>query len=96
MSLGLDLAERGLLPDAVTRLGIRRLLRDRLRSESHGSPERDQQHLMGLVEELKRSPLAVHTDAANAQHYEVPAAFFALVLGPQLKYSSAYLSLIHI
>ncbi|MBA3937019.1 MAG: class I SAM-dependent methyltransferase [Planctomycetes bacterium] len=90
MSLGLDLAERGLLPDAVTRLGIRRLLRDRLRSESHGGPEGDQQHLMGLVEELKRSPLAVHTDAANAQHYEVPAEFYLQVLGKRLKYSSCY------
>ncbi len=90
MSLGLDLAERGLLPDAVTRLGIRRLLRDRLRSEERGGPERDQRHLMGLVEELKRSPLAVHTDAANAQHYEVPAEFYLQVLGRRLKYSSCY------
>ena len=33
-------------------------------------------------------PIAVHADAANAQHYEVPAAFFGLVLGPHRKYSS--------
>jgi cyclopropane-fatty-acyl-phospholipid synthase len=33
-------------------------------------------------------PIATHTDAANAQHYEVPAAFFAQVLGPNRKYSS--------
>ena len=34
--------------------------------------------------------IAEHTDAANAQHYEVPAAFFAHVLGPNRKYSSCF------
>jgi cyclopropane-fatty-acyl-phospholipid synthase len=36
---------------------------------------------------MAKRPIATHTDAANAQHYEVPAAFFSLVLGPQRKYS---------
>jgi cyclopropane-fatty-acyl-phospholipid synthase len=36
---------------------------------------------------MARSPIALHTADANAQHYEVPAEFFALVLGPQRKYS---------
>ncbi len=36
-----------------------------------------------------RGPIAVDTDAANDQHYEVPAEFFELALGPRLKYSSA-------
>ena len=35
-------------------------------------------------------PVAEHADAANAQHYEVPAAFFAMCLGPRRKYSSCY------
>lgn len=30
------------------------------------------------------------TDAANEQHYEVPARFFEAVLGPYLKYSCGY------
>ena len=34
-----------------------------------------------------RVPIAEHTEAANDQHYEVPADFFELVLGPRLKYS---------
>ena len=33
-------------------------------------------------------PIAVNTAEANAQHYEIPADFFNLVLGPQRKYSS--------
>ena len=32
-------------------------------------------------------PVAIHADAANAQHYELPPAFFEQVLGPRLKYS---------
>jgi cyclopropane-fatty-acyl-phospholipid synthase len=32
-------------------------------------------------------PVALHVDVANAQHYEVPAEFFRLVLGSRRKYS---------
>jgi cyclopropane-fatty-acyl-phospholipid synthase len=32
-------------------------------------------------------PVAVHTADANAQHYELPERFFALILGPRRKYS---------
>lgn len=37
---------------------------------------------------MARSPVAEAPDRANAQHYEVPAPFFELCLGPRLKYSS--------
>lgn len=33
-------------------------------------------------------PAATQTAAANEQHYEVPTAYFLLVLGKHLKYSS--------
>jgi cyclopropane-fatty-acyl-phospholipid synthase len=36
---------------------------------------------------MSRDGLAVETEAANSQHYEVPAAFFQKVLGKRLKYS---------
>jgi cyclopropane-fatty-acyl-phospholipid synthase len=39
---------------------------------------------------MRHYPVATHTDEANAQHYEVPAEFFSLVLGPQRKYSSCF------
>ena len=45
---------------------------------------------MAFVEELRHSPLALHADAANEQHYEVPAEFFNQVLGPHLKYSCCF------
>ena len=39
---------------------------------------------------MKQSPIAVETDRANEQHYEVPAEFFGHVLGTRMKYSGAY------
>ena len=43
--------------------------------------------LQAFVDELKTMPVAVQTDAANEQHYEVPTAYFQAVLGHHLKYS---------
>ena len=81
--------ERGLFPDWLIRLGIRRLLAARLRDEYAGGPEAQAERLMRFVAQLHRSPVALHTDAANAQHYEVPAEFYGHVLGPHRKYSCA-------
>jgi len=52
--------------------------------------EEQQARLSAWVEALRRSPVAIETRAANEQHYEVPAAFFRLVLGRRLKYSCAF------
>ena len=82
-----DLAERGLLPDWLVRLGIRRLLRLRLRREGAGDAAARLARRMAWVETCRRSDIAVRTEAANQQHYEVPPAFFEQVLGPRLKYS---------
>ena len=89
-SLSLRLLERDLLPDAVIRFGIRRLLAERLRDERRGDVEAQQASLMRLVERLRESPVAIATREANEQHYEVPTAFFEQVLGRHLKYSSCY------
>jgi len=69
---------------------IRHLNRKRLASLRQGGPEAQQERFMALVDELRRSPVALATDAANSQHYEVPAAFYQQVLGPRLKYSSGW------
>ena len=84
------LLESGVVPDAGIRFVIRRMLRDRLREEDRGSEPATRAHLLAFVEEMKRSPIALQTDSTNAQHYEVPAAFFEAALGPRLKYSSAF------
>ncbi len=86
----LGLAERGLLPDALIRLGIRRLCARRLRDEAAGGVSAQEARLQERLGQLRAGSLALHTDAANAQHYELPPEFFAHCLGPRLKYSCAY------
>jgi cyclopropane-fatty-acyl-phospholipid synthase len=83
------LLEKNLLPDWLIRIGIRRLLRERLREENYGNAGAQQAHLLKLVEELKQSPIAIETKSANEQHYEVPTRFYQLCLGARLKYSGA-------
>ena len=78
--------DRDLLPDWLIRASIRQLSGQRLRFEAQGGRKRQQR----LIETLKASPIAVNADAANRQHYEVPARFFELVLGAQRKYSCCY------
>jgi cyclopropane-fatty-acyl-phospholipid synthase len=90
VSWSMRLLERGWVPDMLIRQGIRRLLKARLAEEDKGSPEAQQAHLMKLITRLRSSPVAINTDDANLQHYEVPSAFFEHVLGPHLKYSSCY------
>jgi cyclopropane-fatty-acyl-phospholipid synthase len=90
MSWSMRLLERDLLPDFLVRIGIRQLLSARLQEENRGAPEAQQRHLMKLIARLRQSPIAINTGDANQQHYELPNAFFAYVLGPHLKYSSAY------
>jgi len=85
-----DLLAKNLLPDAAIRLGIRQLLARKLRDEDRGDIESQQRALLDFVRELKASPIAIKTAAANEQHYEVPTEFFQLCLGPRLKYSSGY------
>jgi cyclopropane-fatty-acyl-phospholipid synthase len=85
-----ELLAKGLLPDAVVRMGIRNLLAKKLRDETQSDAIAQGEALAAFVEELKSSPIAVKTAEANQQHYEVPTEFFRLVLGPRMKYSSGY------
>ena len=70
----------------MLRAGIRAVCALRLRQERRRAPG----YLDALITELRKSEIAIATAAANAQHYEVPAAFFQRVLGPHLKYSACY------
>lgn len=79
----IELAETGFVPDWLIRTGIRRLLAKRIQAATASE-------LAAFTDKLRNSPLAVATDAANDQHYEVRAAFFEKVLGPRLKYSSCF------
>lgn len=81
-----ELAERGLVPDSIIRAGIRQRLADGIKKEREiigADPYR-------FVAELKESPVALATDKANEQHYELPTTYFEAVLGPRLKYSCCF------
>ncbi len=83
------LAESGRLPDWMVRIGIRQLLKRRLADEAGHDPEVRSLRHRELIESLARSAIALETDAANEQHYEVPTDFYLQTLGARLKYSSA-------
>ncbi|MBL0281594.1 MAG: class I SAM-dependent methyltransferase [Bacteroidetes bacterium] len=85
-----NLLTKDVIPDFLIRQNIRKLLRQRLIDETKPNQELQQQHLMRIVDELKNSPIAIETKAANEQHYELPTAFFQLVMGKHMKYSSCY------
>lgn len=82
--------EAGVLPDAAVRFGIRQLCKKRLEEIQSGSIASDEANRQRYIEELRKLPLAVNTRDANEQHYELPASFFQLALGKNLKYSSCY------
>jgi cyclopropane-fatty-acyl-phospholipid synthase len=71
------------IPDAISRLGVGYLVgRARRQLDAVGPDE------TLFAREMDRRPIAVAADAANRQHYELPAEFFSLMLGPRRKYSS--------
>ncbi len=79
-----SLLEKNLLPDWLIRIGIRRLLAQRIREETA------QYDRAAYVADLKSRPIAEETRAANEQHYEVPTDFYRLCLGRRLKYSGCF------
>ena len=85
-----DLLAKDILPDAAIRFGIRQRLANTLRKQKQPTIEAQKAALLKHIEGLKKSPVAISTDEANEQHYEVPTRFYQLCLGKHLKYSSGY------
>jgi cyclopropane-fatty-acyl-phospholipid synthase len=82
--------DRGLLGDRLLRLAIRGLLWRRRRTIIAGDVEARSARRRQLLASLEDAPVAVATDEANEQHYEVPTELFERMLGPHLKYSCAW------
>jgi cyclopropane-fatty-acyl-phospholipid synthase len=89
-TLTIELCERGWLPDFLTRFGMRRLMAQRIADESVDHGEQEFHRFRQYLDELRHSDIAIETDAANEQHYELPAAFFEQTLGENLKYSGCF------
>jgi len=85
-----ELAESGFIPDPVIRFGIRKLVDQRRRRIAPSDETDSLAALDAFVAMMDRSQVALVPDLANEQHYEVPAGFFAEVLGTYRKYSCCY------
>jgi len=85
-----DILAKDIIPDALIRIGIRSRLASTLAPFEKIQCEHRQALVMRHVAELLDSPIAIATDEANEQHYELPTRFFERVLGKHMKYSSGY------
>jgi cyclopropane-fatty-acyl-phospholipid synthase len=83
LSSTIRLVEQAPLPDPLTNLGVQYLV-GRTKTRLASLPAR---YARDFVRDMEHHPIAVHADAANAQHYELPPQFFALTLGSRRKYS---------
>ncbi|RZI94781.1 MAG: SAM-dependent methyltransferase, partial [Rubrivivax sp.] len=72
------------LPDAVRR-GAVSFLVGRVKHQLKDTPPGASAK---FAQDMGNHVIAEHTADANKQHYEVPAEFFRLCLGPRFKYSS--------
>lgn len=88
--LSFRLLDWGLVPDPVLRAVCTLRTRNRLRVERAADRDAQSARTRALRERLRKGAVTTHTAEANQQHYEVPTAFFRLVLGPRRKYSSCY------
>jgi cyclopropane-fatty-acyl-phospholipid synthase len=79
-------AERVPLPDVIIRAAVQRLCSRTATRLASGTAASD----AWFADEMAARAIAECTGQANVQHYEVPAAFFAHVLGPNRKYSSCF------
>lgn len=87
IATAVDIAQRIPLPDLLTRTAIRYLVDRTDRSLREGDSEAVTAEFARAMSDFS---IAEHTEAANIQHYEVPAGFFSHVLGPHMKYSSCF------
>ncbi len=86
LSLMIAMAERVPLPDVLIRAAIARLCARTAAALSGQAAAISSDFAAATA----GRPIAEHAEKANAQHYEVPASFFELVLGPKRKYSCCY------
>ena len=79
-----------LLPERALRAGAHGAAAARQRREERGGVEAQEVRLTSLVTRMSSGPIAEAPAKANEQHYELPAEFFSVFLGPRRKYSSGF------
>lgn len=80
-NLAAQLLDRGLVPDRLLHPVLLRQIR------AHLSTRKREYCPEAILQTLEDSPLFAATVQVNQQLYEVPTAFWALLLGPRLKFS---------
>ena len=86
----ITLAERRMLPDAVIRTGIRRILEQRLYREREAMPTDATGRRDLMRQQFATGPIAEETDAVRRQHDEAPTELFLEMLGPRLNHSGCH------
>lgn len=81
------LLDGGYIPIPVLRRGIRAQLAVRKQEITFPDVGAALAHKLSFVEDLKKRPIAINTEDANKQHYEVATEFIQMCLGPRMKYS---------
>lgn len=84
-------AENGFIPDKLLRIGVCKILRDLSNVEL--APGGHKHHkVKDFIKDYMRTceEIAIETDGANEQHYELPHEFFTLCLGDNFKYSQGF------
>ena len=81
------LLARGLIPDWILRRGVRSQGKERLNMMNKVDSTKEYSN---FINEASTGNIAVNTDDANNQHYEVDSEFFKYCLGKNLKYSCCF------
>jgi len=89
LNLGIKLTELGIIPESILRMAIKKIIQQRLLEIPTNTEERESKKA-DFIEELRSGPIALSTQQANEQHYEVPPLFFQEIMGSHLKYSCGW------
>ena len=74
-----------ILPDWVIRKILRAKLQNYANAISSMSPSELDGKRKEFVEKCLSSDVAIHTDVANSQHYELPILFYENILSKEMK-----------
>ena len=85
-----SLLKKDVIPDFLIRFGVRQITKKRIQSVEKMDVAEKEAYLMNFIQERSQGPIAINTEDANEQHYEMPSEFFDLVLGKHKKYSCSY------
>lgn len=91
LALQLDpILDSGYVPHFIIRRGIRFQLRQRVGLIASKSLTESYETKMKYIKLLRERSIAIETDTANRQHYEVGTGVLQACLGPRMKYSCCF------